>query len=81
MFAAATVALALAVSPLTGLTAPAASADDGSGGSDGSTASAAQLALQQAESTGAQVEVTGERTEYTTTYANPDGSTFTLDQS
>ncbi|KPI17622.1 LamG domain protein jellyroll fold domain protein [Actinobacteria bacterium OK074] len=76
-FAAVTVSVALVVAPLTGLAATAAPA----AADDGSTASAAQLALQQAESTGAQVEVTGERTEYTTTYANPDGSTFTLDQS
>jgi hypothetical protein len=39
-----------------------------------------QSASQQAAATGEPVEVTGARTEYTTTVANPDG-TFTLTQS
>ncbi|MFG3016784.1 hypothetical protein ACGFZB_41305 [Streptomyces cinerochromogenes] len=37
-------------------------------------------ALAQAQASGEQVEVTGDRTEYSTTQANPDGS-FTLTQS
>jgi Concanavalin A-like lectin/glucanases superfamily len=43
--------------------------------------SEAEQALQQAQESGHQVEVVGRRTENTTTYANPDGFTFTLDQS
>ncbi|MFG2132251.1 LamG-like jellyroll fold domain-containing protein [Streptomyces sp. NPDC048751] len=39
-----------------------------------------RTAAEQAAETGRQVEVTGERTEYSTTMANPDG-TFTLVQS
>ncbi|MFD7880694.1 hypothetical protein ACFV5G_42690, partial [Streptomyces sp. NPDC059766] len=44
------------------------------------TSPAAQAAARAAES-GKQVEVVSERTEYSTTYANPDGSTFNLKQS
>src|SRR3954454_8769268 len=40
--------------------------------------SEAEQALQQAQESGHQVEVVGRRTENTTTYANPDGFTFTL---
>ncbi|WP_459755816.1 LamG-like jellyroll fold domain-containing protein [Streptomyces sennicomposti] len=40
-----------------------------------------QQALAQAQQSGQRVEVTGERTERSTVYANPDGSTFTLEQS
>jgi hypothetical protein len=42
---------------------------------------AAQDALAAAKSTGAQVEVPDQRTEYATTYANPDGISFTLEDS
>ncbi|MGW3118503.1 LamG-like jellyroll fold domain-containing protein [Streptomyces sp. NPDC001107] len=38
-------------------------------------------ASQKALASGSQVEVGVDRTEYTTTYANPDGTTFRLDQS
>ncbi|MER7057080.1 LamG domain-containing protein [Streptomyces sp. NPDC000351] len=40
-----------------------------------------QKALEQAVETGGRVEVTGERTERTTVFANPDGYTFTLEES
>nr|WP_206327648.1 LamG domain-containing protein [Streptomyces sp. S3(2020)] len=54
-----------------------ASANDGSSEST----KAAKDALAAAESTGAQVEVPTLRTEYATTYANPDGISFTLQDS
>lgn len=40
-----------------------------------------QRALVQAKEAGQQVEVVGERTEHTTVYANPDGYTFSLEES
>ncbi|WP_328482218.1 LamG domain-containing protein [Streptomyces sp. NBC_00377] len=40
-----------------------------------------QQALAEAEDSGRRVEVVGERTDRTTVYANPDGFTFTLEQS
>ncbi|MFG2607183.1 LamG domain-containing protein [Streptomyces sp. NPDC048514] len=40
-----------------------------------------QRALAEASETGNRVEVTGARTEFATTYANPDGETFRLEQS
>ena len=40
-----------------------------------------QKALAEAQESGKRVEVTGERTERTTVYANPDGFTFTLEES
>ncbi|MFE6825511.1 LamG-like jellyroll fold domain-containing protein [Streptomyces sp. NPDC057690] len=40
-----------------------------------------QQALAEAEETGQRVEVPGERTDRTTVYANPDGFTFTMEQS
>lgn len=40
-----------------------------------------QRALAEARESGQRVEVTGERTEQTTVFANPDGFTFTLEQS
>ncbi|MFF9496557.1 LamG domain-containing protein [Streptomyces flaveolus] len=40
-----------------------------------------QKALEQAQESGQRVEVTGERTERTTVFANPDGYTFTLEES
>ncbi|MDX3314912.1 LamG domain-containing protein [Streptomyces sp. ME08-AFT2] len=43
--------------------------------------SESQKALARATETGERVEVVGERTEFTTTYANPDGSTLRLEQS
>ncbi|MFQ6198625.1 hypothetical protein ACLMMR_30830, partial [Streptomyces sp. NPDC000405] len=65
----------LAVLPLLGVDAPAASADSGSGNSE------AWVAAKKAADTGERVEVPGERTEYASTYANPDGMTFALEQS
>ncbi|MEV5984019.1 LamG-like jellyroll fold domain-containing protein [Streptomyces sp. NPDC052051] len=43
--------------------------------------SEAARALAKAEETGERVEVTGERSEEATVYANPDGSTMTLEES
>jgi hypothetical protein len=40
-----------------------------------------QQALAQAQESGERVEVTGERSERTTVFANPDGFTFTLEES
>ncbi|MEU7213858.1 LamG domain-containing protein [Streptomyces sp. NPDC044989] len=40
-----------------------------------------QKALEAAQESGERVEVIGERTEQTTVFANPDGSTFTLEES
>lgn len=40
-----------------------------------------QRALARAAESGSRVEVTGERSERTTVFANPDGFTFTLEQS
>ncbi|WP_328912979.1 MULTISPECIES: LamG domain-containing protein [unclassified Streptomyces] len=48
---------------------------------DGGSVTEAERALEQAQESGEQVEVVGQRTENTTTFANPDGFTFTLDQS
>ncbi|MFE2163937.1 LamG domain-containing protein [Streptomyces sp. NPDC059447] len=44
-------------------------------------ASESEKALKEAAKSGKPVEVEGERTESTTTYANPDGKSFRLDQS
>ncbi|MFE5995278.1 LamG-like jellyroll fold domain-containing protein [Streptomyces sp. NPDC056454] len=41
----------------------------------------AQRALASAKDSGERVEVAGERSEHTTVYANPDGFTFTLEES
>jgi hypothetical protein len=40
-----------------------------------------QTASERAAATGEPVEVVEDRTEYTTTYANPDGTTYSLEQS
>lgn len=77
--AATVVAALLAVVPVVGGTLPAARAD--SGGSVPAERSEAQKASAQAVATGQPVEVVGERTEYATTFADPDGTSFTLDQS
>lgn len=45
------------------------------------SASEGQRALDAARESGERVEVTGERTERTTVFANPDGATFTLEES
>ncbi len=60
--------------------APPAYADSATETSKGKASEAVQAAQKAAE-TGERVEVLGERTEYTTTYANPDGVTFSLSQS
>ncbi|MGW1807114.1 LamG-like jellyroll fold domain-containing protein [Streptomyces sp. NPDC002078] len=46
-----------------------------------SSASPEAAASQKAQASGSPVEVAEDRTEYATTYANPDGTTFTMDQS
>jgi hypothetical protein len=43
--------------------------------------SAEAQASQKAVAAGERIEVTGEQTPYATTYANPDGTTFTVEQS
>ncbi|MET8730121.1 LamG domain-containing protein [Streptomyces parvus] len=48
---------------------------------DESESSAGARALAAAAESGQRVEVEGERTERTTVFANPDGSTFTLEES
>ncbi|MHC5906288.1 laminin G domain-containing protein [Streptomyces sp. S6] len=49
---------------------------------DGQAASSeGQAALAEAQESGRRVEVLGERTERTTVFANPDGYTFTLEES
>ncbi|UUU31893.1 LamG domain-containing protein [Streptomyces sp. CA-210063] len=77
-FSAATAAVVLlAVLPALVVTAPTASADT----QESSSASEASTALERAAASGEEVEVVGERAEYSTTYANPDGYSFTLEQS
>ncbi|WP_416972443.1 LamG-like jellyroll fold domain-containing protein [Streptomyces sp. 4F14] len=49
--------------------------------SDPAALSEGQEALAKAQESGRRVEVTGERTERTTVFANPDGYTFTLEES
>ncbi|WP_405712664.1 MULTISPECIES: LamG domain-containing protein [unclassified Streptomyces] len=70
----ASVLLSVVVSPLPG--ASAAEADTGTG-----ERTEGQLALARAMESGTRVEVLGERSERTTMFANPDGFTFTLEQS
>ncbi|MEU9979608.1 hypothetical protein [Streptomyces sp. NPDC051014] len=48
---------------------------------NGQVTSEARADAEKAAQTGEQVEVVGERTPYTTTFANPDGVTFTLKDS
>lgn len=67
---------ALAGLAWTGITPVSAVADESS-----PPVSEADQALAQAQESGQPVEVVGQRTENTTTYANPDGMTFTLDES
>ncbi|MFK0173706.1 LamG domain-containing protein [Streptomyces sp. NPDC090306] len=62
--------------PLLPAAAPAA-ADDGTG----APLPAERAAAAEARSTGQRVEVEADRTEYDTTYADPDGTSFTLEQS
>ncbi|MEV5493374.1 LamG-like jellyroll fold domain-containing protein [Streptomyces bobili] len=49
--------------------------------SDSAPLSEGRQALADAKSSGQRVEVAGERSERTTVYANPDGFTFTLEES
>ncbi|MFG3007426.1 LamG-like jellyroll fold domain-containing protein [Streptomyces calvus] len=58
---------------------PVAFADDTT--PDAAPLSEGQRALQEAQASGQRVEVAGERTERTTVFANPDGYTFTLEES
>ncbi|KPI03715.1 hypothetical protein OK074_4882 [Actinobacteria bacterium OK074] len=72
----------LAALPALGVTASTAVADDtGTTDSAASEASEASEALARAAASGDEVEVVGERAEYATTYANPDGYSFSLEQS
>ncbi|WP_310591866.1 hypothetical protein [Streptomyces canus] len=71
-FAGAAVTALLAGLPVLGVPAPEARAD---------ATLEAQAASAQAAESGERVEVVGQRTEYSTTYANPDGLTFKLVQS
>ncbi|MGW4776940.1 LamG domain-containing protein [Streptomyces filamentosus] len=59
----------------------AASAASSTDASDSAELTEAQQALADAKETGVRVEVTGDRTERTTVYANPDGYSFTLEES
>jgi Concanavalin A-like lectin/glucanases superfamily len=70
--AGAAVTALLAGVPVLGVSVPAARAD---------ATSEAQTASAQAVQSGERVEVVGQRTEYSSTYANPDGLTFKLVQS
>ncbi|WP_416984625.1 LamG domain-containing protein [Streptomyces sp. T028] len=63
------------------LVAPAQQAAAATGESDAVSLTEAQQALSDAQESGERVEVTGERTDRTTFYANPDGFTFTLEES
>ncbi|MFJ9250054.1 LamG-like jellyroll fold domain-containing protein [Streptomyces sp. NPDC101776] len=69
----------MAALPTLAIPATGAHADDATA-SDQATPEARADAEKAAE-TGEQVEVVGERTPYTTTFANPDGVTFTLKDS
>ncbi|MER5450555.1 LamG domain-containing protein [Streptomyces sp. NPDC002764] len=69
-----TVALPTLVLPATGARAAEATAAD-------QVTPEARADAEKAAETGEQVEVVGERTPYTTTFANPDGVTFTLKDS
>ncbi|MBK3638678.1 LamG domain protein jellyroll fold domain protein, partial [Streptomyces sp. MBT97] len=48
---------------------------------DSAPSTEGQRALAEAKASGERVEVTGERTDRTTVFANPDGFTFTMEQS
>jgi hypothetical protein len=60
---------------------PMSEAEASAGEGSDATTNEARAALAEAKSGGEPVEVKGLRTEYTTTYANPDGVTFTLKDS
>ncbi|MEU9381262.1 LamG domain-containing protein [Streptomyces sp. NPDC048279] len=63
------------------LAAPAAGAYADDYTTNGQVTPEARADAEKAAQTGEQVEVVGERTPYTTTFANPDGVTFTLKDS
>ncbi|CAM5444215.1 LamG-like jellyroll fold domain-containing protein OS=Streptomyces aurantiogriseus OX=66870 GN=GCM10010251_83130 PE=4 SV=1 [Streptomyces aurantiogriseus] len=63
------------------LALPAQQASASAGESDYVPLTEGQQVLAQAKESGRQVEVTGERSERTTVFANPDGFTFTLEES
>ncbi|MCX4825998.1 LamG domain-containing protein [Streptomyces sp. NBC_01142] len=67
------------VTVFSALALPAAAA--GAAVGDAPALSEGQQALAQAVESGKRVEVTGERSEQTTVFANPDGYTFTLEES
>ncbi|MGW2573007.1 LamG domain-containing protein [Streptomyces sp. NPDC001537] len=63
------------------LAAPAAGAYADGAATTGQVTPEARADAEKAAQTGEQVEIVGERTPYTTTFANPDGVTFTLKDS
>ncbi|MFJ3762851.1 LamG domain-containing protein [Streptomyces sp. NPDC090080] len=69
----------MAAVPTLAVPAAPAYADDPT--ANGQVTSEARADAEKAAQTGEQVEVVGERTPYTTTFANPDGVTFTLKDS
>ncbi|CUM37730.1 hypothetical protein BN2537_4425 [Streptomyces venezuelae] len=77
-------AMVLSVVPTLETVAPTASAaarSESSESPDPAGLTEAQRALADAKETGIRVEVTGDRSERTTVYANPDGYSFTLEDS
>ncbi|MEV6393260.1 LamG domain-containing protein [Streptomyces sp. NPDC051907] len=69
------------VAVLSALTLPAAAVQPAAPAADSAPLSEGQEALARAVASGQRVEVTGERSEQTTVFANPDGYTFTLEES
>ncbi|MEV5959784.1 LamG domain-containing protein [Streptomyces sp. NPDC051987] len=63
------------------LVVPATAAHAGETVADSQVTPEARADAEKATQTGEQVEIVGERTPYTTTFANPDGVTFTLKDS
>ncbi|MFF5932017.1 LamG-like jellyroll fold domain-containing protein [Streptomyces hydrogenans] len=61
--------------------ASAATGPESTGASDPAELTEAQRALADAQESGVRVEVAGDRSERTTVYANPDGYSFTLEES
>ncbi|MET8155806.1 LamG-like jellyroll fold domain-containing protein [Sphaerisporangium sp. NPDC005289] len=77
-----TLAVVAVVGAFVGAGTPwAAVADGGPDGSRAGRPAEWRQASARAAETGEQVEVTGARTEFSTTYANPDGESFRLEQS
>ncbi|MGW0712503.1 LamG-like jellyroll fold domain-containing protein [Streptomyces sp. NPDC002643] len=71
----------MAAALLAVLVPPAQHASASSAESDSVALTEGQRALEQAAESGERVEVVGERTDRSTVFANPDGFTFTLEQS